>query len=38
MRTDLSKETAVVLFHNHPSGKPEPSTADGAITLGVKQS
>ena len=28
---------AVVLFHNHPSGNPEPSAADRAITTRLKQ-
>jgi DNA repair protein RadC len=27
---------AVVLFHNHPSGNPEPSHADEAITLRLR--
>lgn len=29
--------SAVVLAHNHPSGKPEPSAADEALTRSVKQ-
>lgn len=29
---------AVVLAHNHPSGDPEPSAADRAITARIKQS
>lgn len=28
---------AVVLYHNHPSGNPEPSAADVAITQTLKQ-
>ena len=28
---------AVVLFHNHPSGNPEPSAADRTITVRLKQ-
>jgi len=28
---------AVVLAHNHPSGRPEPSAADQALTQSVKQ-
>lgn len=28
---------AVVLAHNHPSGRPEPSAADQALTKSVKQ-
>jgi len=28
---------AVILAHNHPSGAPEPSTADIKITKGIKQ-
>ena len=28
---------AVVLYHNHPSGNPEPSSADVAITQTLKQ-
>lgn len=28
---------AVVFFHNHPSGNPEPSSADRAITAQLKQ-
>lgn len=28
---------AVVLFHNHPSGNPEPSAADRAVTARLKQ-
>ena len=27
---------AVVLAHNHPSGNPEPSTADGALTKRIQ--
>lgn len=29
--------SAVVLAHNHPSGEPEPSAADEALTRSVKQ-
>ena len=28
---------AVVVFHNHPSGNPEPSAADRAVTARLKQ-
>lgn len=28
---------ALILFHNHPSGEPEPSTADRALTARLKQ-
>lgn len=28
---------AVIFFHNHPSGNPEPSAADRAITVRLKQ-
>lgn len=28
---------AIILGHNHPSGSPEPSTADRAVTARVKQ-
>ncbi|PPT73237.1 hypothetical protein XarbCFBP8150_00565 [Xanthomonas arboricola] len=28
---------AVVLFHHHPSGKPEPSAADRAVNSRLKQ-
>lgn len=28
---------ALVLFNNHPSGNPEPSAADRAITVRLKQ-
>lgn len=28
---------ALVLFHNHPSGNPEPSAADRAVTARLKQ-
>jgi len=28
---------AVILFHNHPSGNPEPSAADRAITARLKE-
>jgi len=28
---------AVILFHNHPSGEPEPSAADRALTARLKQ-
>jgi len=28
---------AVILFHNHPSGNPEPSAADRAVTARLKQ-
>ena len=29
---------AVIFFHNHPSGNPEPSAADRALTVRLKQS
>ena len=29
--------SAIVLAHNHPSGKPEPSAADEALTRSVKR-
>ena len=29
---------AVIFFHNHPSGNPEPSAADRALTARLKQS
>lgn len=29
--------TAILLIHNHPSGHPEPSAADHALTLRLKQ-
>jgi len=29
--------SAIVLAHNHPSGKPEPSAADAALTRSVKR-
>ncbi|MEL0170016.1 MAG: DNA repair protein RadC, partial [Pseudomonadaceae bacterium] len=32
----LTNAAAVVLAHNHPSGNPEPSQADIALTLRVK--
>ena len=32
----LSNAAAVILAHNHPSGNPEPSQADIALTLRVK--
>ena len=28
---------AVILYHNHPSGNPEPSAADVALTQTLKQ-
>lgn len=28
---------SVILFHNHPSGEPEPSSADRALTARLKQ-
>jgi DNA repair protein RadC len=28
---------AVIVAHNHPSGNPEPSAADRAVTLRLKQ-
>lgn len=28
---------AVIVAHNHPSGNPEPSAADGAVTARIKQ-
>lgn len=36
-RALLLNASAVVAFHNHPSGNPEPSTADRAITARLKQ-
>lgn len=33
----LVNATAVVMVHNHPSGNPEPSAADRAVTARVKQ-
>ena len=36
-RALLLNATAVIAFHNHPSGNPEPSAADRAITLRIKQ-
>lgn len=36
-RALLLNATAVIAFHNHPSGSPEPSAADRAITLRIKQ-
>lgn len=29
--------TAVICFHNHPSGNPEPSASDRAVTARLKQ-
>ena len=36
-RALLLNAAAVVVFHNHPSGNPEPSAADRAITARIKQ-
>lgn len=36
-RALLLNASAVVVFHNHPSGNPEPSIADRAITARIKQ-
>lgn len=36
-RALLLNATAVVVFHNHPSGNPEPSAADRSITSRIKQ-
>lgn len=36
-RALLLNASAVVLAHNHPSGQPEPSAADEALTRAVKQ-
>lgn len=36
-RALLLNAAAVVAFHNHPSGNPEPSAADRAITARIKQ-
>lgn len=36
-RALLLNATAVIAFHNHPSGNPEPSAADRAITARIKQ-
>lgn len=36
-RALLLNATAVIAFHNHPSGNPEPSAADRAITPRIKQ-
>ena len=33
----LANAAAVILYHNHPSGNPEPSAADRAITQTLKQ-
>jgi len=32
-----SKAAAIVLYHNHPSGDPEPSAEDGALTQRLVQ-
>ncbi len=32
----LSNSAAVILYHNHPSGSPEPSRADEALTQQLK--
>jgi DNA repair protein RadC len=38
VRTALRHNAAAVIFaHNHPSGVPEPSTADGAITIRLRE-
>jgi len=31
------KSTAVILYHNHPSGRPHPSSADEEMTRRVKE-
>jgi DNA repair protein RadC len=36
-RALLLNASAVIAFHNHPSGNPEPSAADRAITTRIKQ-
>lgn len=36
-RAFLLNASAVIAFHNHPSGNPEPSIADRAITARIKQ-
>lgn len=36
-RALLLNAAAVIAFHNHPSGNPEPSAADRAITTRIKQ-
>lgn len=36
-RSLLLNFTAVIAFHNHPSGNPEPSVADRAMTARIKQ-
>lgn len=36
-RAILLNAAAVVAFHNHPSGNPEPSAADRAVTARMKQ-
>ncbi len=36
-RALLLNAAAVIVFHNHPSGNPEPSIADRAITARIKQ-
>lgn len=33
----LANASAVICFHNHPSGNPEPSAADRAVTARLKQ-
>ena len=36
-RALMLNASAVIAFHNHPSGNPEPSSADRAITVRIKQ-
>jgi DNA repair protein RadC len=36
-RALMLNATAVIAFHNHPSGNPEPSSADRVITGQIKQ-
>ena len=33
----LSNAASIILFHNHPSGDPEPSTEDTTITKRIKE-
>ena len=33
----LSNAASIILFHNHPSGDPEPSTEDTTITRRIKE-
>ena len=37
LNAQAANAAAVIIGHNHPSGNPEPSAADRAVTARIKQ-